>query len=569
MNIYVFIISVITLTKETIQQGIPTSIDVNSNRDKIYLRLENNQILIGNRKQVNFNYQNGDTQTKIVYEFLSLPFAEPPVGTRRFKYAFKLRNTLSTNVYNATYPRSACMQARVGWFGETKLKLGEDCLYFSLWVPVTKDQDDLLYFKNSKLYYNNLNKLKYIKNGFIYRKSGREDRKTTMFWIHGGGYVTGSANEAAYDGTVLSSTENVIVAGTNYRLGVFGYLFLNDSRVPGNIAAMDQLMAIEWFKEKHVNFFGGLDDNICLFGESAGAESIINLMFSKKNYLFNRVILESPYNVSHRTPSEVYARSINYLKLTGCVGANFDIYKDKITNSNFDCLMKADADLLIDKQSTTTWFLTSNFVNTKQILDLDILFGFNQNEISIFLYFIFGGRYFDYKDQDLDNFDSDSTKYNNSFVVDRLADSLYQLPRSYLTCVNNFYTLNNKSVFLNDFYNGTVDYNLDSPANLKLNSRRKAWDKISKIASDLVFNCPALYLKNATKTNGKIYQYKFNKKGSFNIFPRWLGVTHTEEIPFVFGTPFILSNSQPIDSSDRLLSSFMMNYWANFAKSGV
>jgi para-nitrobenzyl esterase len=42
-----------------------------------------------------------------------------------------------------------------------------------------------------------------------------------MFWIHGGCFVYGSANE--YDGQDLAS-EDVIVVSINYRLGVFGFL---------------------------------------------------------------------------------------------------------------------------------------------------------------------------------------------------------------------------------------------------------------------------------------------------------------------------------------------------------
>ena len=569
-EIILLIFLVTSLSKETLeQQQIPISINLNLNRDNIYLRLENNQILIGNRKQLNYNYQNGSTETRLVYEFLSLPFAEPPVGDKRFKNAIRLNKTLTNDVYNATYARSACLQIKDPFFSFTNFTYSEDCLYFNIWVPVTNDQDELLYLNQSKLYSNNLNNLKYINNSFIFSKSNKIDKKTTMFWIHGGAYVTGSSNEDAYDGSILASTENVIVAGTNYRLGVLGFLFLNDSRVADNIALNDQLTAIEWYKEKYVDFFGGLYNNLCLFGESAGAMSIRMLMFSKKNYLFNRVILESFYNVSYRSPQEVYTRSINYLKNTNCLPSNFDMKTQKLTNSTFDCLMKSSGQSLIEKQAGLLWFPTSDFVNENQTLNMDILFGFNQNENTMFVYIAYAGSYINPYEQDLANVNSDSTKYNNNFVVSRMTEYFKELPRSYLTCVNNFYTFTNNSVFLNDYYNDTVDYNLDSTTNLQLNSRRKAWDKFIKISSDIGFNCPAFYFKNQTKTNGKMYQYKLNKRPSFSQYPRWFGVAHTDEIPFVFGIPFTLSYFYPIDPLDRFLSSNLMNYWANFAKSGI
>ena len=43
-----------------------------------------------------------------------------------------------------------------------------------------------------------------------------------MMFIHGGGYVGGSAN--AYPGAPLAVTGDVIVITINYRLGAFGFL---------------------------------------------------------------------------------------------------------------------------------------------------------------------------------------------------------------------------------------------------------------------------------------------------------------------------------------------------------
>jgi carboxylesterase type B len=123
-------------------------------------------------------------------------------------------------------------------------------LYFNIWVPVTRDQDDLIYTANSKVYApNNLDGLKYLNNSFLFSKTKTNvERKPTMFWIHGGGYLTGSSNVDVYYGAYLASTENLIVTRTNYRLGVLGFLYLNDSRAPGNLGINDQITAIEWYK---------------------------------------------------------------------------------------------------------------------------------------------------------------------------------------------------------------------------------------------------------------------------------------------------------------------------------
>ena len=72
-----------------------------------------------------------------------------------------------------------------------------------------------------------------------------------MYWIYGGGFNAGYSIDPNTDGTVLASLENVIVASSNYRINAFGFLYLNDSKVPGNQGISDQIMAIKWY----VSFF--------------------------------------------------------------------------------------------------------------------------------------------------------------------------------------------------------------------------------------------------------------------------------------------------------------------------
>jgi carboxylesterase type B len=46
-------------------------------------------------------------------------------------------------------------------------------------------------------------------------------------------------------------------------------------------------------------------------------------------------------------------------------------------------------------------------------------------------------------------------------------------------------------------------------------------------------------------------------------------VAHGDEIAYVFGKPFDISVILPfLDEKERILSALMMNYWANFAKTG-
>lgn len=104
--------------------------------------------------------------------------------------------------------------------------------------------------------------------------------KPVMFWIHGGGYTTGSGNSDMYGPHYLIS-QDVIVVTINYRLGVLGFLTLDDPKlgVPGNAGLKDQVMALKWV-QKNIRNFGGDPNNVTIFGESAGASSVHFLLLS-------------------------------------------------------------------------------------------------------------------------------------------------------------------------------------------------------------------------------------------------------------------------------------------------
>jgi acetylcholinesterase len=57
-----------------------------------------------------------------------------------------------------------------------------------------------------------------------------------LVWVYGGGFWSGCATLDVYDGKILSSEEEVIVVTMNYRVSLFGFLYLGREEAPGNVS---------------------------------------------------------------------------------------------------------------------------------------------------------------------------------------------------------------------------------------------------------------------------------------------------------------------------------------------
>jgi len=131
----------------------------------------------------------------------------------------------------------------------------------------------------------------------IYSPGADDKRRPVVVWIHGGAFFMGSSSQPLYNGTSFAKRHDLVVVTLNYRLGVFGLLYLGDrlgdEYAAGNVALLDQLAALRWVRD-HIAAFGGDPDAITVMGESAGAVSVANLMaMPAARGLFHRAILQS------------------------------------------------------------------------------------------------------------------------------------------------------------------------------------------------------------------------------------------------------------------------------------
>jgi para-nitrobenzyl esterase len=116
--------------------------------------------------------------------------------------------------------------------------------------------------------------------------------RPVMVFFHGGAYVTGSGQLAAYDMSAMAEEGDVVTVAVSYRLGIFGYLAIDDVS-PANLGLLDQIAALRWVKE-NIGAFGGDPTQVTVFGQSAGGDSASYLMIADgAEDLFARAILQS------------------------------------------------------------------------------------------------------------------------------------------------------------------------------------------------------------------------------------------------------------------------------------
>lgn len=122
--------------------------------------------------------------------------------------------------------------------------------------------------------------------------------------IHGGSYARGSGDDSLFPHYAFARA-GIVTVTLNYRLGLFGFMTLpqlmkEDPNAPANFGFLDQRLALQWVQE-NIGHFGGDAREVTVFGESAGAGSILHQMTYKlgtQPSLFKRAFLASPAALS-------------------------------------------------------------------------------------------------------------------------------------------------------------------------------------------------------------------------------------------------------------------------------
>ncbi|KAJ7746656.1 alpha beta-hydrolase [Mycena metata] len=190
----------------------------------------------------------GVVDTKLnLTSFRGMRYAAPPTG--KLRWQAPTPPSFASEIQQADTDPVQCFQGNLGGAitnpfnprDENPLQ-SEDCLFLSVYSPTLNSTAPL----------------------------------PTLVWIHGGGYVIGSASEYNGGDLVQESNNEIVVVVIQYRLGLFGFLAGEQIKADGalNAGLLDQEFALRWVN-KNIHKFGGDPNKVTIWGESAGGGSVL------------------------------------------------------------------------------------------------------------------------------------------------------------------------------------------------------------------------------------------------------------------------------------------------------
>ncbi|HEX9062065.1 MAG TPA: carboxylesterase family protein [Clostridia bacterium] len=251
------------------------------------------------------------------WTWTGIPYAKPPVGELRWR-APQDPEPWKNIRYSMNFTKCTQPGANQQWVSTNDIIGSEDCLYLNVYRPKTDKRNLPVYF-----------------------------------WIHGGGNITGGAND--YYASVLSGHANAVVVVIQYRLGPLGW-FSNPAlntkgtveEKSGNFGTLDQIKALKWVRNNIENF-GGDPQNVTIGGESAGGFNTLNLLISPlAKGLFNKAVVESAGGTDIPVSEGVRRSNLAIDRLLMKDGKCKDLdsaeaYRTSMTNEQIEAYLKGNS----------------------------------------------------------------------------------------------------------------------------------------------------------------------------------------------------------------------------------
>ena len=353
-----------------------------------------------------------------------------------------------------------------------------------------------------------------------------------MVFIHGGGFVLGAGSERTYEGVNLAAMGALVVT-FNYRLGAFGFLGHSALAAEAKQAAappyglLDQQAALRWVK-KNISAFGGDPNNVTIFGESAGGTSVCaQLVMPASKGLFQRAIIESgscgPVTVA--TPAVALQQGDDFAKALACT--DLPCMRSKTATEVANALGVRPA---LFGKTGVSWSPTVDGVELPKVPNeafaaggaapVPVILGTTKDEGNLFTY-------------------AWTLAFGHDITEQEVLEVLPMLySPAQVQAIQGQYPIAK--------YSGAVTW-------------------ANALLTDGFFVCPTRQTARALAGHGtNTYLYQFSYPFNPPLFSN-IGVAHSFELPFVFGTTL---GGRNIGDDERPTSQAMMGYWTRFALAG-
>ncbi len=455
-----------------------------------------------------------------IFIWEDIPYAQPPLGELRWKAPKRIEDD---SQLIKSKSGNFCIQRTSGFggssdFSDDLISGSEDCLYLDIFSPSKNFQKKL----------------------------------PVMIWIHGGGNTSGLKDIYNFD--KLVKKHDVIVVRINYRLGPFGWFshpaiqdFHDGIDRSSNFGTLDIISSLKWVNE-NISFFGGDQNNVTLFGESAGGHNVLSLLVTKQSKgLFHKAISMSGYTESTSKQDSYRQNEKSF----------------QSTHTSWSVVNRILKDLNYDKKQDEL----------------------SKKEIRNVLYGLSGIDFYSYY-KDRKNYEEIPLLTNDGIVIPEIGLNAALSKSEHVNIVPTIAGSNRDEVkfwlaFSDYFVN--LDYSLGSSLfglpkiTLKDEDAYEAFNYYRSSAWKVRgVDDPLKSLSNAGNKRLFSYRFDWDDQRRFFIadFKKLIGATHAMEIPLLAGDSTLVGGAPvanfiyPRGLSKFYTSRNMMRFWTNFAKEG-
>ncbi|XP_037516277.1 acetylcholinesterase [Rhipicephalus sanguineus] len=422
--------------------------------------------------------------------FLGIPYAEPPIRDLRFRKPLSKKRW--KGVLNAISTPPLCVQLPVHLSAYFTIRssdaTSEDCLFLNVIAPIQK----------------------------------KPRLKPVIVYIHGGAFSHGGISLKIFDVSELAVRGDVVVVTVAYRLGPFGFLYMDIEEAPGNMGLNDQLLALRWVKA-NARVFCGNPEAITLMGQSSGSMSVgLHLMWRQSKGLFRRAIMQSGSPLSPVAISTKAEAAHRAMLLTSHLGCDRDGSRKLARAESVRCLRsKSPAAILKATSEFNSKGLDDFFpvietslaaleasLRRNELNARELLVGVSEGEGDLLVQNIL------------------NTILGDDDISGIRKISMVSLARSLLA----------------SRWSVDVDPIIEKYfGDIAASDGQGALYATSDIITQVEFSCPMINFAKAFVRPGNIaYMYELSQRPSFTDSPKWVRPTHSDDIAFSLGSTFTL-----------------------------